>query len=202
MQTNRLGVTARPSTTSAIVLVSLLAACGSDAPLTADATPGAFGTVVATGGASVPATGNVLAIWAVSSGSPDYLYKFGDGTSTGAAVTMEFPVAPPPAALNLGASGFGVGVLTLYPAPQTYPDGVITDAQFQTGMLGASSNYAVIYKAPGANALAWLANFPTGYSCGRCVPVTGLDSWEPVSCDAAVIDVVPDVSTLLFCNWT
>src|SRR5690349_12176185 len=105
-----------------LITVLALAGCGDDAATQPDAaetidapavtidapTGGPFtatGTVVATGGATVPATGHVMAMWTVSSGSPDYIYKFGDGTATGATHTLSFPSLPPTAALNLGATG-------------------------------------------------------------------------------------------------
>jgi len=46
----------------------------------------------------------------------------------------------------------------------------------------------------------WMASFPVGLSCGRCVEGV-LDSYEPVACDQVVIDVEDEGSLYERCNW-
>lgn len=191
----------------ALTALTALVACGGDDTTTPpiDAATGGFavdGTIAASGGASVPATGHVSAVWTVSAGS-DYLYKFGDGTSTAAQLDLRYADDPPAMAANGGASGFGVAIVTLYPASWTMPDGVVTEAAVLMDLLGASPDHAIIWKATGATGPAWLSAFPDGYSCGQCVRnAAGFDSFEPVACSAVRVDAVPDPTSLAFCNWT
>jgi len=45
----------------------------------------------------------------------------------------------------------------------------------------------------------WIAPFPQGYSCGRCVRASsGFDSFEVTTCSTVEVDMTPADA----CNWT
>lgn len=190
-----------------LTLALTMAACaGDDAPIL----DGFIidGSAVSTGGA-VPTAGHVAGLWIVSSSSPDYLYKFGDGTSQGANLSFALPTEPPPAALNTFAgASFGVSTVGLYEAGWSAPDGEITEAEATAGLLGLSGEYAIIWKGADPNGVftdsgSWLTAFPDGYSCGRCVHAAdGFDSWAPVDCAELEIAVPDNLDNLAFCDWT
>jgi hypothetical protein len=200
----------RTSSSFVVTALALIAAaaCSDDSGPTStiDAPVAGFnvnGTAVAVGGAAIPATSKAAAIWSVSTGT-DYLFKFGDGTATSAALNMQLTTDAPAAALNGGAVGFGVAFVALYPSTAaTLPDGMVSETQAITGIIGASSRHAIIFKAPGAAQVSWLSAFPDGYSCGVCVDnPAGFDTFTPVACSQLVIDVSTDLGVLDFCNWT
>lgn len=174
-----------------------------DAPVDAPAGFLVDATLVPTGGASVPATGRVAAIWLVTAGSPDYLHKFGDGTSTGTAAAMRLATDPPDRALN--KSAIGVAMIGAYDPTISIPDGDVAEATFEAGLRGVSTRHAVIFKAAPFAGLPWSDAFPLGYSCGRCVPApvgSSFDTWEPAPCTEVVVDVASDPTALDVCNWS
>jgi hypothetical protein len=194
-----------------------LAACGDGGAVTPDASidaavdaaidapPGFLvdGTLVATGGAALPPTGRLAAFWHVTGGSPDYIYKFGDGASTGAAATMRLAADPPDLAIN--KSAVGVAMLAVYDPTVAIPDGEIDEATLNAGLRGLGTRHAVIFKAAPFAAFPWLDAFPLGYSCARCVaaPVgQTFETWEPAACSEVIVDVAPDPPALDVCNWT
>src|SRR5262245_1503255 len=85
---------------------------------------GAFavnGKITAVPGKMVPAMGGVEVAWSVSSGSPDYLYVFGSGPTSGNTFSLSLDKAPPAEALN--SYGIGVGIVFLFPTATTVPEG-------------------------------------------------------------------------------
>jgi hypothetical protein len=155
-------------------------------------------------GSTAPASGKVAIIWSVSSGSPDYAYVFGEGTSTGTRyiVTPEGP--PPEEALN--RYGVGIGVLALFPKDTELPEGKL-DEDAMPEPLGISQDHAIIWRAADATGPEWSSSFPAGYSCGVCVRVPdsgdgvfhGFDSFEPEDCSKVDIAVGSSGDA---CNWT
>ena len=156
-------------------------------------------------GSSFPASDNkLLAYWVVSSGSPDYVYVFGQGTATSTGFTINFESEPPAEALN----SYGVGIAIvggLFPSSTVYTPGkagsgtpFYEDATTQA----LTDRYAIIYKKAGAEGLDWTDSFPDGYSCGKGVPaVQGqtFDTFEKVDCAQVIlrIDTMFDIV-----NWT
>ncbi len=141
------------------------------------------------------ANGATFVAWVVSSGSPDYIYKFGEGTHTNTTFMVTLDTVPPPEAIN--SYGLAVGLVVIATSGTQPPDGVITE----TAIMGAaySVNHAIIYKATGATGVPWLGAFPDGYSCGVCVPSgSGFDSFAPTSC--TTVEVVQSAQD--GCNWT
>ncbi len=193
----------------------LLAACGDDSgSMTIDGpgsgsdggaidarTDAIDGTVATMLDVSGPITGTGTAngatfvAWVVSSGSPDYIYKFGEGTHTNTTFMVTLDTVPPPAAIN--SYGLAVGLVVVATSGTQPPDGVITESAI-TGA-AYSVNHAIIYKATGATGVSWLDAFPEGYSCGVCVPASsGFDSFAPTSC--TTVEVVQSAQD--GCNWT
>ncbi len=164
-----------------------------DAPI--DGGPSVF-SVTGIVGTGAPATGSTVVLWVVSSGSPDYIYKFGQGTSTGAQFIASFSTVPPAAAIN--SYGLGVGIVAvLAPGTMIPADGMI-DEMVLAGA-GYTTEHAIIYKTATATDLSWSASFPVGYSCGRCVRASsGFDSFEVTSCATVEVDMTP----MNACNWT
>jgi hypothetical protein len=173
-------------------------ACGSDD--TKD--PGELTVEGALTNGAAPAKAKVVVIWDVSSGSPDYTYKFGEGASTGARYLVSPTTEPPKEAIN--SYGIGIGFLTLVPEGTTIPDGKVNLDTLS--ILGISKQHAIIWRAADANTaggVMWGADFPAGYSCGACVAAPEgevFDSYEPVDCSKVAIDI--GESDGGFCNWT
>ncbi|MFP2907561.1 hypothetical protein ACLESD_21425, partial [Pyxidicoccus sp. 3LFB2] len=164
----------------------------------------AGGTLTAATGKEVPASAKLMVIWSVSSSSPDYLYKFGEGTSTGSTFGLQLETPPPAAALNGGE--LGVGLLVLMPTDSAIADGQLADADAALEpALGAAGQYAIIHKTNAqVAARAWAALFPVGYSCGKGVPAASgesHDSFEPVSC-ASIGITVDALDNIDFVDWT
>jgi hypothetical protein len=163
-----------------------------DAPMGAGALT-VSGTVAAGG----PATGVTVVLWQVTSGSPDYTWKYGMGSSSGTMFMVTVDMTPPPQAIN--SYGIGVGIVGLLPAGTNIPDGMVTSSQLQNASF--SDRYAIIYKAPTANPtlVPWIAPFGEGLSCGRCVDqATGFDTFEPIACP--MVQIVHGAQ--MVCNWT
>jgi hypothetical protein len=140
----------------------------------------------------------------VTTGSPDYSYAFGGGSSTGRTFSLDFPGDPPAEALN--SDGVGVGAIVLTATTDSVPTGRLVDDSWTTWTVyGASGGYAVIYRAADATDLRWWIDpFPTGYSCGRGVgapPGETFDGFEPADCDSVVLEI-NDLDAIEFPNWT
>jgi hypothetical protein len=170
------------------------AACGNDAE------SGGANTVQGTLVGTPPAPASkIVVVWSVSSGSPDYVFKFGEGSVTGAKYVVSLERDPPAEAIN--RYGIGIGMLALVDAQLSIPEGKVDEATVDA-VLGVSRRHAVIWRAEGAQDLSWSGAFPRGYSCGRCVDAPEgeiFDSFEPVECTGIEIQVgeIDDV-----CNWT
>jgi len=137
---------------------------------------------------------STVGLFVVSSASPVYFYKLGDGTTVANQFDLSFETEPPPDAIN--SDGIGVALIGLLPGLATIPDGVVEQ---QPLLIGLSINHAVIFKTPGATGPAWSQQFPVGFSCARCVrEAVALDTFEPAPCELVV------VQALLFddrCAW-
>ncbi|MFH0901186.1 MAG: hypothetical protein V2A73_11220 [Pseudomonadota bacterium] len=153
-------------------------------------------------GTAVPANAKVVVVWLVmSSGSPDYTYKYGEGTSTNASFVVTMTADPPAQAID--SSGFGVGYVMLVASDAQIPDGIVTKDQLQP--FGLSARYAIIWKNATVTDIDWTTAFPAGFMCGRCVPASDgeiFDGYEPVDCSQVQIETATDIETLDVCNWT
>lgn len=164
----------------------------------------AGGTLTPGTGKQVPDSAKLVVVWSVSSSSPDYLYQFGEGTSSGATFALPLSTPPPADALNRGE--LGVGLVLLMPTSFSQPDGRYEDEDvFTDSLIGAAGQYAIIYKANAqVSAPGWATLFPVGYSCGKGVPApagSSYDTFEPVSCDSINV-TVDDAGNIEFVNWT
>jgi len=182
-----------------LALVLWVAACGSssrdnhglpdapaaDAPAADAPAPQYSGDVV---GSAVPAEGTVFMIWVVVSGTPDYLYKFGDGASTGAHYTASLSGPLPAEAIN--ADGIAVGLFGLVPKNTHITDGKVDSNAIEAVLLGGSRN-GLVFRTKDAQVTGWRAAFPAGeVSCGRCVAgptPNSNDTLEPAPCSELAI---------------
>jgi hypothetical protein len=85
----------------------------------------------------------------------------------------------------------------VFPAGTQIPDGIPQEFPFWQGIDG---QHAVIYRAPddAGTQPAWLADFPIGMSCGRCVASpTGFDTFTPAACDSFAVET----NDTEVCDW-
>ena len=72
--------------------------------------------------ATVPSEAQTaVIIWEVSSGSPDYVYKFGEGTAADGRFSITLSSDPPAEAIN--SYGLGVGLVAVLVPGVTLPEG-------------------------------------------------------------------------------
>ncbi len=189
------GVTSEPNTADAAASVD---ANRADAPLADASSTGLSITGMING--EIPNGSLVVVIWSVTTGSPDYTYKFGEGVSSGNSFTVSFSQAPPVEALN--AMDLGVSVVLTFPPNTIIADGVIDNALLDSST-GASPDNAIIFRKDGTLNVQWADNFSIGtYQCGQCSRANaGFDSWKLEDCVNIVIDVGA-LSSHDFCNWT
>jgi hypothetical protein len=172
----------------------------------ANAVPGL--TVSGTVDEAVQGEGQRAAIiWEVSSGSPDYAYKFGEGTVTQGRFSITLPGDPPLDAIN--SFGIGVGFVVVLASGVMVPDGKIAADIFEKFVVGISARNSVIWRAkslalpdPGPPPDWWPLGFPEGFACGVCTPRPdggSFDGFVPTSCAelGVSVPVTQDV-----CNWT
>ena len=195
-------------TTSLAVIISLLAAtsgCISDTRVGED--DGARATLASSSDRALPTSGEIVVVWTVSAGSPDYTYVFGRSTFEGTTtVTLPLGTPPPAEALN---HGLGVGYVLSFTPGVTVPDGRLDDSTQSTlegSVDGAASNQAIIYRADtGSGAATWWADdFAPGFSCGEGTPNpagSGFDGFTPIDC-AGVVVLFAHPSAYTFPNWT
>ena len=153
---------------------------------------------------SIPANARIVVAWAVSSGSPDYSYLFGEGSFDPVAGTFSiaFEQPPPSAALNVGALGVGIIAVTTNQSVGTGDDlGTIPE----TEIIGVAGRHAVIYLTTpeqGVEYRDWAADFEAGYGVGVGVEVPGdFDAFQPVSASSVVL-IIDDLGNIDLVNWT
>jgi hypothetical protein len=152
----------------------------------------------------IPSNARLLVVWVVSSGSPDYSYVFGEGTIDRDAGTFEVGMTDPPpaAALNAGALGVGIIVVTTNATVSTGDD--LEDIP-EAEVIGAAGWYGVIYVGDPAVAeqvRAWSADFDSGYGVGVGEEVPGsFDRFVPTSVSGVLL-IIDDLSNITFVNWT
>jgi hypothetical protein len=156
-------------------------------------------------GTDIPAGSKIAILWMVTSGSPDYAYKLGEGTMGDGSFSITLPEPLPSECVN--SWGAAVGLVVAMRSDLTIPDGEI-EGDEPEGLLGVSARQAIIWReaALDGNGPSWANDFSVGYSCGQCVP-TGetFDAYEPANCDdSIVIDGLDglDGEEPEFCNWT
>ncbi len=152
----------------------------------------------------IPSNARLLVVWVVSSGSPDYSYVFGEGTIDRDAGTFEVGMTgpPPAAALNAGALGVGIVVVTTNATVSTGDD--LEDIP-EAEIIGAAGWYGVIYvddPAAAEQVRAWSADFDSGYGVGVGEEVPGsFDKFVPASASGVLL-IIDDLSNITFVNWT
>lgn len=168
-------------------------AVASDASI--DSPPGGFtvnGTIATSGSAN-----GVFVAWSVSSGSPDYLWKFGQGTSTATTFMVTMSSEPPAQAIN--SFGVAVGFVVMIPDGVQLPaDGMIEESNFEP--IGITPRHAIIYRTATSTIPGWPEAFPVGYACGMCVDqTTTFDAFVVTDCGNVEMVRGPIANV---CNWT
>ena len=154
---------------------------------------------------SAPVGAKVYVLWSVSSGSPDYMYRWGEATVDQGAFTISFDGPPPAEATN--SCGVGVAIFALFPSTATVAQGKIDkatgDALGKT-VLGMSQAHSLIWRDSSATVPGWSPASPTGYGCGACcTPSSGIfDQYVPVDCSQVTIHRMGAPSAPKICNWT
>lgn len=142
--------------------------------------------------------GTLAVVWSVSTASPDYAYRFGKAAQTGStSFIVTFTSEPPDEALN--SDGIGVGYVVLFPLGTVLPNGELPSDLVP---LGFTAQHAIIYRKPDADPQRWWSGqFPTGYSCGICVPPASgqtLEGYEPTACTSLALVLNPADA----CEWS
>ncbi len=179
------------------------------APVDGSSGPGIDISGAIAAGATVPAGAKVIVIWSVSTTSPDYEYKFGEGTATASGFTVHFAGTPPADAVNNAGGGLmlGVGTVVLVSADTTIPDGRLATAFDLSTALGASPQGAIIWREGNfsGTGTTWPDAFPMSMvTCGACMAATmpmTFDAFTPADCSTLEV-MVGDPTTFSFCNWT
>lgn len=153
---------------------------------------------------SIPTSARVVVAWVVSSASPDYTYVFSEGSldPTAGTFRIAFEQPPPLDALNAGALGVGIIVVTTNQALGTGDDlGTVPE----TELIGAAGQHAVIYVTTPQQAAQyrnWAADFEAGYGVGVGVKVPGdFDKFQSAS-PSSVVLIIDDLQNIEFVNWT
>ena len=155
--------------------------------------------------APIPTNARLIAVWGVSSGTPDYSYVFGEGTINRLLGTfrIEFDQPPPVEALNNGVLGVAFLIAT---TDQSLKDGdILTGSSSTTEIIGVTGQHAVIFVDHQDTLYLnhWVASFDTGYSVGVGVKVPGsvFDKFEPVSPSSPLL-IIDDLANIEIVNWT
>lgn len=171
---------------------------------------GPAGSIVVTGRiqnntqAPIPANARLVAVWGVSSGTPDYSYVFGEGTINRLLGTfrIEFDQPPPVEALNNGVLGVAFLIAT---TDQSLKEGDDLTSVSTTDIIGVTAQYAVIFVDHQDTLYlnTWVDTFGTGYSVGVGVKVPGsvFDKFEPVSPSSPLL-IIDDLANIEIVNWT
>ncbi len=156
----------------------------------------------------------VVALWNVTSGSPDYLYTFGGGEAVAGSFNIKFAGAPPAEAINdygvgvaiIGEIADGTPLLIEGRCDDCFEMGTGDKSTNKTVITGFADRYAVLWVDPEADMSDellpdWMRNAPKGYSCGRGVKVEGrrFESFEQVDCSEIVLRLDKNFE---FVNWT
>jgi hypothetical protein len=150
-----------------------------------------------------PADAKLVVIWTVTSGSPDYSYSFGSGSTNGTQVFVSFAASPPAEALVDGK--LGVGVIALVDAADAPPEGKLASGQFDpTRLLAFAPDYAIVFRNTTETLLPkeWDATFPQGFACGRCKRAPSQsesDTFEPTECSSVKVALYS--KNLSYCKW-
>lgn len=155
--------------------------------------------------APIPADARLLAVWGVSSGTPDYSYVFGEGTIDRVLGTFQirFDQPPPLDALNAGEVGVAFLVAT---TNQSWTDGdSLGSSSDVSGVIGVTGQHAVIFMRSdtAAQLCGWCATFGLGYSVGVGVelPDEVFDIFVPASRSSPVL-IIDDLANIKIVNWT
>jgi hypothetical protein len=191
-----------PLPSAALLLAVALAGCSDSTDSSREFV--VTGTIQNNSQEPIPPDARVVVAWGVSSGSPDYSYVFGEGTLDPAAGTfrIQFDQPPPSQALNAGALGVGIILVTTNQSLQNGDDLTTVAA---TELIGAAGQFGVIFTTTPEQASqyrGWAADFEAGYGVGVGIQVPGdFDRFDPAS-PSSVVLIIDDLQNIEFVNWT
>ena len=197
----------RRTTLLAVTLSTLAATSGCVSDTRVGEDDGMRATLEAGSDRAIPDSGEILVVWVVSAGSPDYSYAFGR-ESFADTTTVALPLGTPPPAEALN-HGLGVGFILAFSGESGIPDGRLddtTETALESSIFGAASNQAIIYRADTSSGTGvwWADDFAPGFACGEGVPNpagSGFDGFSPIDCGDVTIQFVP-FELITFPNWT
>jgi hypothetical protein len=185
----------------------ILSACdsGTTPPDGLDPTDGfvVSGTIQNNSSGPIPLNARLVAVWVVSAGPQDYTYVFGEGTINRTAGTFEMELSGPPPAAALNDGALGVGILVLTTSASLADGDDIADIP-ENEVIGAAGWYGIIHvsDAMAATMPSWVADFDPGYGVGEGQDeATGFDSFVPAD-PADVVLILDAIANIEFVNWT
>ncbi|HEU4538880.1 MAG TPA: hypothetical protein VFS00_32395 [Polyangiaceae bacterium] len=152
-----------------------------------------------TGGAPVPDSAQLVVLWSVYTEGPDFLFKFGDGTSTGSTFVAELGADPPAGAIN--SNGLGMGYVFAFKPGYTVPEGktALNKDELSANVIGMTTRHLIVWRDPSKAGLPWSGAFPAGYACGRSVQATepdADDTYVEVDCSEVELTFTDDFDSL------
>jgi hypothetical protein len=183
-----------------LALALTVTACG-DSTGSSDARFTVRGPLTNVSGQAIPGGARVVVAWVVTSADPDYTYIYGEGSVQGGTYQITFDAPPPAEALNAGQ--LGVGIVLLTTATGLHSGMKLEEAPANTVLLGATGNYAVIYKAiEEVTRVDWAGAFPLGFGAGVGVErPLDFDAFAPTEPTGLEL-IVDDIDNIDFVNWT
>jgi hypothetical protein len=163
------------------------------------------GTLINKTNQPLPSGTRVLVAWEVSSGSPDYMYVFGEGTIQEASNSFTLSFDGPPPARALNSYGLGVGIIFLT-TNTSLKEGSDPQGIPELEIVGAAGQHSVIYldrnPAEFGTNMGWVSRFKRGYNVGKGIDLPGtFDGFEPTSPSAVEI-LIDALRNINFVNWT
>ena len=153
----------------------------------------------------------IIAVWGVVTGSPDYSYIFGKTTpKEDGTFELVFDQDPPPEALNLAPDGGALGVayiVAVLASEATRDEGILAeDYDFEGMTVGGATRHCVIFTrnftAEDDSRGAWVRLF-NGYGVGRGKEIedSQFEGFEAV--DPGTVEIIIDsLENFRFVNWS
>jgi hypothetical protein len=199
-----------------IVAACALAACKdttSPAPTTPTYKYSFTGKISNPKNITIPDDAYLTVLWAISAGSPDYSYYYGEGyidkaTNT---FTLGFNDNLPDAATNHSKqddSGLGVGYVMLFTSPSKYIGRDTSNGDFPPGVKfwGAMDWSGMIYIGGEPSKVGWRPwgkDFKSGYNYAVGVDnPSGFDSYAPADVKDMTLLIDTSLTAFKFPNWT
>ncbi len=196
------------------VFVLLAASCSEDSKKVTGVNDNSIysisGTISNPDNYSIQENAQLVVMWAVNSGSPDYLYIYGKGEIDAAKGTfkLSFDANPPLAALNnrradSNSSYIGVGIIMLIEADNEIPEGKI-DEELVKKAIGVVNDRGVAFRQGNfSESLGWANILPEGFSFvkGDYYQEEVHDNWAVSDTDGIELLIDTTQKKFRFPNW-